>query len=109
MFDALPLEIRRRIYEYDPTYHDVFESVMVELKTTRVEKLASRLFLFLYLEGKQIPSDVQYHSRTFRYFVNDVPTWFTVEMVESEIKPIVTYRVHNERTGSWWDMSLCLL
>ncbi len=42
--DFLPLDILNIVYEYDTTYRDMFQSVLVEMKSIQVECKVNRMF-----------------------------------------------------------------
>lgn len=96
-------EIWRLIFEFDPTFIDLFRStVLVELHRRETEFMAD-LFFYMFWESESV-DDIQYDRHSFR-FQTDIGRRFTVEWLYVTDIPtaVAHYRVFNEETGMWHD------
>jgi hypothetical protein len=57
---CLPLEIQRHIYEYDPTFHEQFQKVVVDLRLTGARRIR------LPKEWKRLRNDPDFHVMMVR-------------------------------------------
>lgn len=86
---SLPEEIWNYIYEFDPTFRELFQPVLKQIKILTTIRLASD-----YFEG---PSQIwPTYFRFFRYNV-----WYTATYTE-ESHDLFKIILYNEKTGSFY-------
>lgn len=103
----LPKNIWYNIFSYDNTYYDIYKNdVIKELKIHFTKECCE--FFFTFCWDISTVKNIQYFEKKFRFYsdysndnYSDNKVWYTIEF--KEINDYFVYRIHNEKTGIWYD------
>lgn len=99
----LPAEVWQHVFTFDPTFHEVFRSnVLPELRRAHTAVMAD-IFLHFFWDERCIRS-VTYDEKAF-HLTTTCHQQFTIQYL-TDNDDMITYRVHNRRTGLWYDRVL---
>jgi len=100
--DILPPEIWRRIFEYDPTYHRIFQEEVIPALHRSHTEFMSEMFFHFFWDRHEIVTII-INQRHFE--IHDIhQTRYTIEYMNEHSR--ITYRIHNQQTGVWYDECL---
>ena len=100
----LPPEIWNRIFEFDRTYRDLFQkNVLPELHASHTEFIAD-IFVHHFFWDTDDAIVSRKHSKGSFELKTRSGAGFLIEFINDAT--IITYRVHNKRTGTWYDVFL---
>jgi len=103
-----PREVWRRIFQWDRTYHEWFQTRVLPEIQIAVSKEMAELFFYFFMGPERLYIKT-YAPQSFRYAldpasIHGITVWHTVEwMIHDET---LVFRDHNEHTGSWSDFTL---
>lgn len=96
----LPKNIWYNIFSYDNTYYDKYKNdVMKELKIYFTNEISKLFFHFFW--DISVVKNIQYFEKKFRFMSDLNKVWYTIEF--KEIDDNFVFRIHNEKTGIWYD------
>jgi len=100
--DRLSQDLLSHIFGFDPTFHEIYRSrVLPELRRKNMEFMAE-IFFFFFWDRAEIASLVC-EEKVFRMRTTTNQSYTVEYMHENER---IIFRIHNLRTGSWYDECL---